>query len=153
MGLLGTLSVRWTRVVGAGAVLALLVAACGDGAEADEEGPITIGVVTSRTGDLAPTGIQVWAGVEFAAQQRNDEGGIDGREINVILEDDRSTPTDALSAFQRLTSEEDPTAIWGPTFTPQVLAMEPAVVEAEIPVFVSPTAPIVTQQGDGWFFR
>ena len=119
---------------------------------ADDE-PIRIGVVTSRTGDLAPTGIQVWAGVEFAAQEWNDEGGIDGRPIEVILEDDRSTPTDALSAFEKVVAENDPVAVWGPTFTPLVLSMEPAVVEAQIPVFVSPTGPVVTQQGDGWFFR
>lgn len=118
-----------------------------------EGDPITIGVVTSRTGDLAPTGSQVWAGVAFAAEERNADGGIDGRPIEVVLEDDRSDPTGALNAFQKLTSENDPVAIWGPTFTPLTLAMEPAVVEAQLPVFVSPTAPVVTQQGDGWFFR
>lgn len=123
----------------------------GDGATAGD--PIRIGVVTSRTGDLAPTGIQVWAGVAFAAEERNAEGGIDGRQVEVVLEDDRSTPTDALSAFQKLIDETAPVAVWGPTFTPLVLAMEPAVVEAQIPVFVSPTGPVVTQQGEGWFFR
>ena len=115
--------------------------------------PIQIGVVTSRTGPLAPTGIQVWAGVAFAAEEWNAQGGIDGRPIEVVLEDDRSDPTDALNAYQKLTSENDPVAIWGPTFTPLTLAMEPAVVEAQIPTFVSPTGPIVTEQGDGWFFR
>lgn len=120
----------------------------------DAEGDvITIGVVTSRTGPLAPTGSQVWAGVAFAAEEWNADGGIDGRRIEVVLEDDRSDPTGALNAFQKLTSENEPVAIWGPTFTPLTLAMEPAVVEAQVPVFVSPTAPVVTQQGDGWFFR
>lgn len=125
----------------------------GDGDTGGDADAITIGVVTSRTGDLAPTGSQVWAGVAFAAEQRNAEGGIDGRQIEVVVEDDRSDPTGALNAFQKLTSENDPVAIWGPTFTPLTLAMEPAVVEAQLPVFVSPTAPVVTQQGDGWFFR
>jgi branched-chain amino acid transport system substrate-binding protein len=152
-------------------VLALVAAACGaDEPEAVEEpvepgepeeadepeepgDPIRIGVVTSRTGDLAPTGIQVWAGVAFAAEEWNEQGGIDGRPVEVVLEDDRSNPTDALSAFQKLIAETEPVAVWGPTFTPLVLAMEPAVVEAEIPVFVSPTGPVVTQRGDGWFFR
>jgi branched-chain amino acid transport system substrate-binding protein len=123
-----------------------------DGATADGE-PIVIGVVTSRTGDLAPTGVQVWAGVALAVQEINDQGGIDGRPVELVVEDDRSNPTDALNAVQKLTSENDPVAVWGPTFTPLVLAMEPAVVEAQIPVFVSATAPVVTQQGDGWFFR
>jgi branched-chain amino acid transport system substrate-binding protein len=153
---------RTSPVVALCAALALVPAGCADEAPdphtqpddaAEPDDPITIGVVTSRTGDLAPTGIQVWAGVAFAAKEWNDQGGIDGREIEVVLEDDRSDPTDALNAYQKLTSENDPVAIWGPTFTPLVLAMEPAVIEAQIPTFVSPTGPIVTQQGEGWFFR
>ena len=165
---------RWFAAT---AVAVMMVAACAeavdDGPVTTEEGipdqvtevepgvdseefdgdPITIGVVTSRTGDLAPTGIQVWAGVAFAAMEWNDRGGIDGRPIEVILEDDRSNPTDALNAYQKLTSEEEPVAIWGPTFTPLALAMEPAVIEAQVPTFVSPTGPVVTEMGDGWFFR
>lgn len=125
----------------------------GDTSGEAEGDAITIGVVTSRTGPLAPTGSQVWAGVAFAAEEWNADGGIDGRRIEVVLEDDRSDPTGALNAFQKLTSENDPVAIWGPTFTPLTLAMEPAVAEAQLPVFVSPTAPVVTQRGDGWFFR
>lgn len=124
-----------------------------DGAAPADGEPIVIGVVTSRTGDLAPTGVQVWAGVDLAVQEINDQGGIDGRPVELVVEDDRSNPTDALNALQKLTSENEPVAVWGPTFTPLVLAMEPAVVEAQIPVFVSATAPVVTQQGDGWFFR
>lgn len=115
--------------------------------------PIKVGVVTSRTGPLAPTGIQVAAGVQFAAQQWNAKGGINGRKIEVVVEDDRSTPTDTLNAFNKLIAETKPIAAWGPTFTPLVLAMEPSVAEAKIPVFVSPTAPVVTQKGGGWFFR
>lgn len=147
---------RSTRLFAMVAALLLVVTACatdeteGDGAS---EEPIVIGVVTSRTGPLAPTGIQVWAGVAFAAEEWNEKGGINGRRIEVVLEDDRSNPTDTLSAFEKLTSENDPVAIWGPTFTPLTLAMEPAVIEAQIPVFVSPTGPVVTQRGDGWFFR
>ena len=168
-------------LVAVATVLALIIAACAtdepdddeapdpaaegatdeDPAEADDQedpdeadrDPITIGVVTSRTGPLAPTGVQVWAGVAFAAKEWNDQGGIDGRQIEVVVEDDRSDPTGALNAYQKLTSENDPVAIWGPTFTPLALAMEPAVVEAQIPTFVSPTGPVVTDRGEGWFFR
>jgi branched-chain amino acid transport system substrate-binding protein len=168
---LGVSRYPYALLLGFVGVLALVAAACGaDEPEAVEEpvepgepeeadepeepgDPIRIGVVTSRTGDLAPTGIQVWAGVAFAAEEWNEQGGIDGRPVEVVLEDDRSNPTDALSAFQKLIAETEPVAVWGPTFTPLVLAMEPAVVEAEIPVFVSPTGPVVTQRGDGWFFR
>lgn len=122
------------------------------GSQAPAE-PIKVGVVTSRTGPLAPTGVGVAAGVEFAAKEWNAKGGVGGRQIQVVVEDDRSTPTDALNAFNKLIAETKPIAVWGPTFTPLALAMEPSVVEAKIPVFASPTAPVVTKMGDGWFFR
>lgn len=137
------------------ALLMVMTACASDDTEGDgsSDEPIVIGVVTSRTGNLAPTGIQVWAGVAFAAEEWNEKGGINGRQIEVVLEDDRSNPDDTLSAFQKLVAENDPVAVWGPTFTPLTLAMESAVVEAQIPVFVSPTGPVVTQRGDGWYFR
>lgn len=128
------------------------------GAPAQQSGasnkePIRIGVVTSLTGPLAATGQQVATGVRHAALEWKAKGGVGGRPIEVIVEDDAGNPSTAVNAFNKLISQSKPVAVFAPTFTPLVMAMEPSVKQAKIPVFTSATGPVVTKSGDGWFFR
>lgn len=116
--------------------------------------PIKIVVVTSMTGATAVTGKQVDAGVRHAADEWNARGGIKGRKIEVITEDDTSTPAGALNAFNKGMAQK-PVAVWAPTFTPYVMTMAPEIKKAKVPVFTSATAPVVTAAAtaDGYIFR
>lgn len=144
------------RLSGVGTVLlvgTLLLSGCsGGGSSGGAKDPIVIGVVTSQTGPNAATGKQVAAGVQAAAAEWNAKGGINGRQIKVLVEDDANNPTTALNAFNKLMGEK-PAAMWLPTFTPLVMAAEPAVKQAKVPTFTSATGTGITKSGDGWFFR
>lgn len=115
--------------------------------------PIRIGVVTSLTGPLAATGTQVATGVKYAAQEWNDKGGVNGRQVEVLVEDDQSTPNGSVNAFNALLSK-NPNFIVGPTFTPLIMPLAPILEEqAKIPFFTSATGTPITKAGGGWFFR
>ncbi len=115
--------------------------------------PIVIGVITSLTGPLAATGGQVAVGVQFAAKEWNDKGGVNGRPVEVVVEDDQSTPNGAVNAYNAVLSK-DPAFTVGPTFTPLIMPLEPILKDqAKRPMFTSATGTPITKGGDGWFFR
>lgn len=126
---------------------ALILSSCGG-----EKPAIKVAVVTSLTGNLAATGKQVALGVKAAAKEWNDKGGIKGRKIDVIVEDDQSTPNGAVTAYNKVAAQE-PVAIWGPTFTPLFMAFSEQVKTSKIPTFTSATAPIITKSDLGSVFR
>jgi len=114
--------------------------------------PIKIGVVTSTTGPLAATGIQVATGVKLAAKEWNDKGGVDGRKVEVTVEDDQGTPTGATNAFNKISGMK-PDAVVLPTFAQLVMALEPSVKQTAVPALTSATGVAITKAGNPWFFR
>jgi len=116
-------------------------------------GKIIVGCFTSLTGASAGAGSTIATGVKFAVKEWNDKGGINGQQIEVIVEDDQSTPTGAVNAFNKLVSQK-PAFIVGPPFTGNVLAVEQSLkTSGKLPVFTGATNVAITQGGDGWFFR
>ena len=114
--------------------------------------PIKVGVVTSLTGPAAATGQQVAVGVKLAALEWNAKGGIGGRKIEVIVEDDQYKPSDALNAYNKIMAQK-PAAMVLPTFAQLVMALEPNVKASAIPHFTSATGTAITKVGNPWFFR
>lgn len=70
--------------------------------EPDTTNPITIGFVGPLTGGPAIWGEGARNMVELAVEEINQDGGIDGRLVNVIYEDGKCSPADAVSATQKL---------------------------------------------------
>lgn len=67
--------------------------------------PIRIGVPTSRTGTYAVLGDQVVKAIEFAAEEANAAGGIDGRKVEVRVADDEGNPDAGRRAGEKLSLE------------------------------------------------
>ncbi|HEY3368962.1 MAG TPA: ABC transporter substrate-binding protein [Symbiobacteriaceae bacterium] len=141
-------------------VIMAVVAGCGSkpaatsapaATEAPKE-PIKIGVVTSLTGPNAATGIQVATGAKLAAKEWNDKGGVQGRKIDVQVEDDQGTPTGATNAHNKIAASK-PAGVVLPTFAQLVMALEPAVKQLAVPSLTSATGVAITKQGNPWFFR
>ena len=64
--------------------------------------PIKIGVVTPSTGTFAPIGQQVRWALELAAKEINASGGIMGRPVTLIVEDEETTPAAAVQKAEKL---------------------------------------------------
>lgn len=115
----------------------------------DEEKTIKIGVVYFRTGSAAKYGEWVKNGLELAKDELNAKGGINGRRIELIYEDDASQPTQAVSAAQKLISVDKAQVIIGGVTSSSFLAMAPLADRNKI-VMISPcsSSPAITGSGD-----
>lgn len=83
-------SSRMRRRATAAAVLAMAmgVTACGGGGSGDDDsGPIRIAALYPTSGPLSLLGEESWRGANLAAQEINEAGGIDGREVEFALAD------------------------------------------------------------------
>ncbi|MDO9413896.1 MAG: ABC transporter substrate-binding protein [Pseudolabrys sp.] len=92
-------------------------------AQAASGEPIKIGALLSVTGGLAGVGQPERDGVLFAAKILNQRGGIKGRPVEILLEDDGSNPDAAISKANKLIHEQKVAAIIGPSGIAQSVAI------------------------------
>jgi branched-chain amino acid transport system substrate-binding protein len=114
--------------------------------------PIPLGLTTALTGNVALLGTQARSGVEFAVDEINAAGGINGRKLALATEDTGSSSTDALNAMNRIL-EGKPLVIFGSMISPHVFAQTEVVTKSETPFVVGATNAKVTSQGSKWLFR
>lgn len=135
---------------------ALIVFACRPGREAqtaDTTGDIPVGVFAALTGDQAAFGTATVQGVRLAADEINAAGGVLGRQIRLIVEDDQGRPEEAASVVTKLITGNDVIVLIGENSSAQSLAAAPAAQANGVPM-ISPssTNPAVTEKGD-YIFR
>jgi branched-chain amino acid transport system substrate-binding protein len=79
-----------------------IVVACITGCRDKEDGTVKIGAITPLTGPFAVYGEPVQEGILLAVDEINSEGGINGRKIRLLSEDDSGDPKNAVNAFTKL---------------------------------------------------
>lgn len=96
--------------------------------------PIRIGAILSTTGPGAGAGIPQRNGLQLAVKLANEKGGINGRPVQLIVEDDGSSPDVAVTKANNLIFSQKVEAIIGPTLTASTLAVGGVADPAKIPV-------------------
>jgi branched-chain amino acid transport system substrate-binding protein len=116
-------------------------------------GEIVIGHVGSLSGDTATFGTSADEGIRQALDEINAAGGVLGKKIRVITEDDRSLADEAKTAANKLITRDKVVAILGEIASSRSIAIAPVCEEAKIPM-LSPgsTNPKVTK-GYEYVFR
>lgn len=71
----------------------------------NSEDIIRVGVVVPLSGELSPYGISVVRGCEIAAEDINSEGGVLGKKIEIITEDDQCRPEVAVKAASKIVND------------------------------------------------
>ncbi|MGH7286694.1 MAG: ABC transporter substrate-binding protein, partial [Myxococcota bacterium] len=132
-------------------VLAAVSLGCSQGGDAGDT--IRVGHFASLTGDTATFGQSADRGMQLAIQEINAAGGVLGRPLELISEDDRSVTEEARSAAQKLLQRDGVVALLGEVASSRSLAAAPEAQRARIPM-ISPasTNPKVTEVGD-YVFR
>jgi len=136
-----------TRAVAAcalGATLALPVQA----AE-----PIRLGIVDELTGPQAEAGILTMKGVRLALDEINAAGGIMGRQVELVVEDNASTNPGTVLAYSKLVGQGNIAAVIGPLRSTQVQAASPTIAAAKVPAFIGGSDPSLTRVNNPWIFR
>lgn len=114
---------------------------------------IVIGVYADLTGDNSTFGEETRNGVQLAVEEVNKAGGVMGRQVEVVVEDTRTDPTQARNAVTKLIQKDAVLAVIGEVASSMSLAGGPICDEYGVPM-ISPssTNPAVTQIGE-YIFR
>lgn len=113
-----------------------------------DEGPIRVGAVLPLTGDSAAWGQQGRWGIELAAKEINETGGIQGKRLEVVYEDTQAIPRIAVGAISKLISVDRVPAVVGDIVSATSLAMSPIAEDNRVVLMVpTASAPALSQAG------
>ena len=119
-----------------------LLGACSAGPKDDSKGAgntadgdtIKIGLNLELSGPVAGYGTQERDGVELAVEQINKDGGILGKDVKLVIKDNKSDNNEAATAAANLTTNDGVVAIIGPATSGASKASIPNVTKAKVPM-------------------
>jgi branched-chain amino acid transport system substrate-binding protein len=131
-------------------VIASLLSACQTQGSGDK---VRIGVFMSTTGTTANFGISSVNGIKMAADEINAAGGINGKPVDLLVQDDRSDASEAATIVTKFVTQDQVHAVIGEVASSRSIAAAPIAQNAKIPMLTpSSTNPEVTKKGD-FIFR
>lgn len=133
---------RFLPAIVAGGAMALTAAMTP--AQAADQGPIKIGVVSE---EAALVGKAISQGAQLAADDINAKGGINGRKIQIITYDDHSSAADGVRAYQRAVQQDHVDAVVTTFISEVALAIEPWAARLHMPTITPAAASnLISQQ-------
>jgi branched-chain amino acid transport system substrate-binding protein len=142
------------------ALLALLVVVLAAGpltpvpAPAQQSEAVKIGLIQPLSGPVAASGNYVRMGAEIGRDWINSRGGVLGRPIQLLIEDNKSDPKEAATAAEKLIVRDRVPVIVGAWGSSMTLAAMPKLEEYGVPMIVeTSSAASITKRGNPWVFR
>ncbi len=148
-------SPSFVRQLGALSLSALLLlSGCGKGGGGNAGGDsIPVGEYASLTGLTASFGTSSHNGTVLVVEKANAAGGVLGKKINLITEDDQSKPGEAATAVRKLISRDQVVALLGEIASSRSLEAAPIAQQSKIPMITPGSTNVkVTTIGD-YIFR
>jgi branched-chain amino acid transport system substrate-binding protein len=134
-------------------VLAVAAAAVLAGPAVAQE-TVKIGVTEPLTGAFAASGNYVTEGARLAEEDINKAGGVLGRKIQLIVEDNKSNPTEAVATAEKLVNSDKVTVMMGAWSSTLTLAVMPKIEEYKVPLLVETSSSgKITTSGNPYIFR
>lgn len=100
---------------------------------------VKVGAIFMLTGVGSDWGENSQKGAMLAAEEINNSGGIDGKQLQMVYEDNMGdNPTAAINAFHKLSDVDGIKIILGPNWTPSGLALAPLACQNKV-LMISPT--------------
>ncbi|MGZ6078160.1 MAG: ABC transporter substrate-binding protein, partial [Myxococcaceae bacterium] len=115
--------------------------------------PIKLGAILSLTGAAANLGQREKESALLAVEEINAKGGVNGAPIELIIEDSKTDPNAAVSAFNKLTSRDNVIGIFGSSLGSETLAVMPLAKRLGVPMVAPNSTLIITRQNNEWVFR
>jgi branched-chain amino acid transport system substrate-binding protein len=115
---------------------------------------IKIGVSEPLTGAFAASGNYVTQGAKIAEDEINAAGGVLGRKIQLIVEDNKSNPTEAVATVEKLIVKDKVPVLMGAWSSTLTLAVMPKLIEYSVPMVVETSSSgKITTSGNPFIFR
>jgi len=137
----------------ASAVLAIAAAAVLAGPALAQD-TIKIGVTEPLTGAFAASGNYVTQGARLAEEEINKAGGVLGKKIQLVVEDNKSNPTEAVATAEKLINSDKVPVMMGAWSSTLTLAVMPKLEEYKVPMLVETSSSgKITTSGNPYVFR
>jgi len=115
---------------------------------------IKIGVTQPLTGAFAASGNYVAQGAKIAEEEINRAGGVLGKKIQLIIEDNKSNPTEAVATAEKLIVRDKVPVMMGAWSSTLTLAVMPKLEEYKVPMLVETSSSgKITVSGNPYIFR
>ncbi len=119
-------------------IFGVMLAGCGSSPAANSK-EIVIGGNFELTGGIANYGKQTMNGIQLAFKETNASGGVLGKQIKMIVADNKSEPSEATNATTKLITQDKVSLIMGPVTSSNVLATLQVGQDNKVPI-MTPTA-------------
>jgi branched-chain amino acid transport system substrate-binding protein len=158
---------RFLTISAVTAATAMVVAACSSSGGSNSSGngnakPVVIGASLSLTGDFSADGQAFKRGYELWASEVNKSGGLLGRKVQLVFQNDASDPTTVATNYTKLIAQQKVNLVFGPFSTlltvpaakvaarygyafPEGAGGGPAVYQLKLPNIFNPSPPIADQ--------
>lgn len=141
---------KWASLIGlvlGTTMMAGLFAGCGGAADSKE---IKVGGNFEMTGGIATFGQSATNGAKLAFKEVNAAGGVLGKQLTLVIADNKSEPSESTNAMTKLITQDKVVAILGAVASSNTLAGAQVAQDNKIP-FITPTStnPKVTVGDDG----
>jgi len=158
---------RFLTISAVTAATAMVVAACSSSGSSNSSGngnakPVVIGASLSLTGDFSADGQAFKRGYELWASEVNKTGGLLGRKVQLVFQNDASDPTTVATNYTKLIAQQKVNLVFGPFSTlltvpaakvaarygyafPEGAGGGPAVYQLKLPNVFNPSPPIADQ--------
>jgi branched-chain amino acid transport system substrate-binding protein len=140
------------KLAGLAVAAALLAGGALSGANAQDT--IKIGVTQPLTGAFAASGNYVAQGARIAEDEINKAGGVLGKKVQLIVEDNKSNPTETVSTVEKLIQKDKVPLLIGAWSSTLTLAAMPKLEEYRVPMIVETSSSgKITTSGNPYIFR
>lgn len=118
-----------------------------------QHSPLRIGAILSLSGTYASMGAVEKQALELEIKRINDAGGVNGHPIELIIENDNTDESKAVSAAEKLIHRDKVIALLGATGTGPTMAVRSAVEKANIPQLSMAGGNVITGQFSSHVFQ
>jgi len=157
-------------------VLTLTLAACGGGSKTPSDsgqepssseteqketnettkifdGEIVFGVVAPITGTNKMVGEYVVNGAELAAKHINEKGGILGKELKLVFEDEVDNLQASVNAMTKIMNYPEVVGFFGSTYSSYVIGASPIVLEKKIPMMAGGSSANIPKENNPYIWQ
>jgi branched-chain amino acid transport system substrate-binding protein len=131
---------QWFRLLAVAGLAAVATSAVAQATQGVSKGEIVIGSIQDLSGPIAGFGKQVRLGMMLRVDEANEQGGVNGRKLRLLVEDSAYDPRKAVLAAQKLVNQDKIFAMIGHIGTAQNMAAMPVQFEKNVINFFPVTA-------------
>lgn len=122
-------------------------------AEANESDVIKVGLQAPMTGDNAQYGEEMKNGVELAFKKVNDDGGVNGKMLELVVGDDKATTSEAVAVVNKMINNDNVRAVIGGYNSSPTIAAQEVSGKAEVIHLHMGASPELSTIDNDYLFR